>query len=73
MSQARKVYDEIISLAQDIFKQSIEKWNHHTSTLSFEQQVWYRCKPNKEFAEQVMKIADAELKNINQQPEINNV
>jgi len=51
---AREVYDYIMHTTPMYRRE----YNRHTSSLSFEKRVWLICEPDKDLANEVMKIAD---------------
>ena len=70
MKTAEEIYNEIMNECPKIdtstpLKQYITANNFHriTSLISFEEMVWFKCKPNKELANSVMNIASINLPN----------
>lgn len=66
---AIEIYNEIMDEGPKIDTSSPAKqyftayyFNKVTSLISFEEKVWFKCKPNKELANEVMDIADKKIR-----------
>ena len=65
---AIEIYNEIMNECPKIDTSSLSKqyltsykFNKITSLISFEEIVWFKCKPNKELANEVMDIATKQI------------